>query len=261
MVSDKTVEHALKLIGECYEAALNPDLWTSNLENVVKLVSGVSATLVYEDFSNDDAGISVNWNLSEEFLENYNNYYHAIDRCTKAICKMPGQVRHIQEVMNCDDSLYSAEFEEDFVKPYDIQERIGFALPLGGERHCVLAVQSSKDKPLEQQQKQLLAWLAPHIARSFKIHSAFSCATSIQQALTRGIENLNFGVLLLDPSGKVMWLNELAESLLKKYPGLSIRNQFVYANSPDHNKRLHEMIHTSVQTALGQAICAGQGGA
>jgi hypothetical protein len=67
------------LIGDIYDAALDPDLWVGTLEKTCDFVVGIASALNSHDISQQTANFYFTWNDNPEYTKSYVERYAAIN--------------------------------------------------------------------------------------------------------------------------------------------------------------------------------------
>src|ERR1700751_5567231 len=82
-----------KLIGAAYDAAADPTLWDSFLEELAIGTGATSAGLLMHDYANSSYRLSSSWRVDPESLRLYGERYYALDVwARKALKRRPGYV-------------------------------------------------------------------------------------------------------------------------------------------------------------------------
>jgi len=136
-----------------------------------------------------------------------------------------------------------------------METSLGANLGLEGTRASVLALW----RPwclgaFDNRERQLLAVIAPHLQRAFKISARLAQADLLEASLAASLDQLTHGVVLLDAQGRVQFLNRLAENIVAARDGLSMRQGALIAARPDQAAELKVAIQRALGTQRGAAL-------
>jgi DNA-binding CsgD family transcriptional regulator len=109
--------------------------------------------------------------------------------------------------------------------------------------------------------KQLIALLAPHVRRALLTHWRLAEARLGGEAREAALDHLGHGVLLLDETGRAVYLNPLAEALLRRNDGLTLRDGRPRAQQGDDDQTLARLIRQALLGVGGGLNVARRAGA
>lgn len=165
--------------------------------------------------------VSGGWD--EVWLQSYFDYYGPLNPWMDLnLATRPGQIGVSDEAL-ARTELFKTEYYNDWLRP---QEDIvaGAAMTCHRSEKSFVALgaacrASHADEALPRL-VQLLNGLAPHIVRTINISSSLSSGTGVSVA---HLEMSRFAILFVHRSGRIGYRNHLAEELLRRRQGLSIR--------------------------------------
>ncbi|MES2918818.1 MAG: PAS domain-containing protein [Pseudomonadota bacterium] len=268
-MNNRLVEAESLLIGDIYDAALEPSIWPRVLANLTALSESNSAIITALDQLNPDYTLVFTHNIPEEPLRVYREAgldalemeFHggpmirAGMGSTVLSTEMYGtQADYIRE---------GGDFYRRCLKPSNIHYLAATLLDHGNFRWGALGIHRPEHwAPFTRDEAALLGRLSPHIRRSLQIHRQLSAVEQQNATLYRMLEGLNVGVLLLNQHGQVCHANPQAEQLLRQHSDtlrVTLR-EGLRASRPDQNMLLQRLIRAAIDTGRRTAGPDGNGG-
>ncbi|HRH79967.1 MAG TPA: helix-turn-helix transcriptional regulator [Thiobacillaceae bacterium] len=250
----------LDLVGDIYQAGLEPERWPSVLARL-SWAFAADLACIYTPFpARPEQTLYLTHNFTPEMEQAYSAYYHRLDEWTGAALR---QGRYIQgtvalgEEIVPQSELRRTEYYNDFLKVHDMEWMVTTALfdgrAEGPATHMSFTRRRSRDA-YGQDGKDLIALLAPHVRRALLTHWRISQARLDQSLHQSALGLLGYGVILLAEDGRVVYLNDLAESLLRAGDGLSLRADRLHALDPRDDDAVDALIrHAGI--GLGGGLC------
>ncbi|MBN7796662.1 helix-turn-helix transcriptional regulator [Parahaliea mediterranea] len=230
-----------RLVSAIYQGPLEPKPWLSFTELLRIHLDATAVALVLMPSSSDRIEISVRADAEDCGFDwvvlnrQYNEHYIDIDP-TNSTDIQPGEYR---DVSNYRDSLYYTEF----LQPLGIYHafRMSFAEP-GGMRCWISAARTEKNKPFDQDVRDLLGRIKPHLEQAMAIFSKLKLSENKAQLYQHMTSQLNIGLVLLNDRGVVIDCNDIAKQLLEDSGVVSLRSERLKASSASDNQVLQKSI-------------------
>ncbi len=109
----REMEHLSTLIGDIYDAALDPSLWSGGLEGAAKFVGGAAASLYSRDLAGTTANITYQHGLDPGYVQLYTQTY------VKRVPALGYFVADVEEPLSTADIIpYEAFVETRFYKEW-----------------------------------------------------------------------------------------------------------------------------------------------
>jgi DNA-binding CsgD family transcriptional regulator len=257
----RTEDQLLSVVAHIYETATDP-----------KLIAGL-ATFIGHQFDAESAIIylarkptphlelvellSTTSNFDTWALSSYAQHYHLQDEFfSRAMRKGALQACVGQE--HIDDNAFSrTEFCADFC------ERIGFFHVAGGLAevdNLVGGIGLHKPRragPFNEADRGKLQLLLPHLQRAWQIRQRLAVADRERGMALDLIEDLGIGVILVGIDGRLLFVNRIAERVVQRGQGLSLRNGRLHSPDQRWQPTLDRMIHGAVESSAGRGTNAG----
>jgi DNA-binding CsgD family transcriptional regulator len=255
------IEHTL--VGDIYDAALNPLLWPTIMKTVAEQCDARIANIVISDTLNPDYQIIHGLRATEAQL----NLLKATDRTNfevaKKLLKHGAQIGVATACHNLfpnRESFCQAMGDEyiSFLEKADVQYQMGSIIELTDFRYSIISVCRGKNsQPFPNELIEFIGRLTPHIRRSLQIFRQLSFVRHENTHLYAMLDELNTGVLLLDASGKPRYANATAEKHLIHHQSLDLTMRHGL-KSTHHNQwqRLQTLIDGAINTGAREQVNA-----
>lgn len=219
-----------KIIGQIYDASLNPELWTSVLANVAYYTQCKSAIFTAIDQLNPEYDFTYTHNIPEEALKAYQEEkIQIIDMRLHAPILLKAGIgepaiaywKHYIDMPDTDEYV----FYERCLKPTGIGSGNGILLENGKFRWAVFAVHRAIDAPeFNQQDLQNIKFLGDHLRRALQIHRQIATLKQETKQVYNLLDYLKIGVLILDHESRVIYANQKAKVVLESSSILALDN-------------------------------------
>lgn len=245
------------LIGEIYDAALDPLKWQLFIEHLAaEYCSG--AIMYQQDPLRTGARVFAGVNLDEAARAPYETYYSRIRPWREKLVYVPvGEVVPISRWI--DDATYTkTEYYNDCLAPLDLYYHMfSVLLRENGVNTTVVLVRSHRRGDFDAGEREFGERLVPHLQRAFEMNRHLHAAAVQRQAMLRGLEGLGVGIILAAGDGRVLFANGVAEGILARGDGLAARQGRLSAATPALTQELQRRVRAAADTGAGQGREAG----
>jgi DNA-binding CsgD family transcriptional regulator len=249
-----TTSDLLDLVGNIYQAGLEPERWTAVLRRMSQFFQADMACIYTPAPALPEHAIYLTHNFSDSSQAEYAAYYHQQDAWTLAAQKkkiyIQGTLTLGEQLISFAD-LHHTEFYNDFLKPNGMEWIVttalfdGLADPRAPATHMTFT-RHPDHATFGSEQTRLLEQLAPHVRRALLTYWHLTEAKQLSYTHQDALECLGYGLILLDDSGKVMHQTPLAERLTCQGHGLTLQNDRPRAPHPDDHDALNQLIHQAL---------------
>jgi DNA-binding CsgD family transcriptional regulator len=250
----------LDLLGDIYQAGLEPERWP---DVIARMSQSFEADLacIYTPFPvRPEQALYLTHNFTREMEQAYSAYYHRLDEWTQHALRLgryiQGAVALGEEIVP-QSELRRTEYYHDFLKPNDMEWMVTTALLDGRSEGPATHMSFTRHRGREAydgEGKRLIQLLAPHVRRALLTHWRLTEARLGAQAHDAALDHLGYGVLLLDESGRAVYLNPLAEALLRREDGLGLRDGRPRARRAEDDQALARLVHQA-GLGIGGGLC------
>lgn len=257
-----------RLIGDIYDAALEPHLWGPVVERIAHLTRADKANVLAFDRLNPDYFLYHSYGTSRDDRERYQGGgFAALDMAFAGEWLQqdgtPGGAvanhRHFDGIENYKRA--AGALYDDFFAPLGILYQCGGLLEKTEFRWAAVEVHRGPDGlPFEDDAIATVSRLIPHLRRALQIHRQLASASPDHAHLYQLLDGLTVGVLLLDSGGRVRYANGLAETLLRQHNGLQVGPRHdLRAGTPARQAELLGLLQGAIRTSQRAATEPGGG--
>jgi hypothetical protein len=205
------------LIGDIYDAALDPTLWTPVLANAAAFVGGISATLFTKDASTksggivyDDGGIDAHY--KQLYFERYikldpattGHYFATIDEPMATADLVPY------------DEFLQSRFYLEWARPQKLVDFVTSTLDKSATSAAFFGVfRHERDGIVDEATRRRMRQIAPHIRRAVLVGRAIDLKTAEAATLTETLDGISAGMFLVDANGRVVHANVAGHAILQ----------------------------------------------
>lgn len=246
-----------QLIGDLYEAALQPD----GFLEVFHRVSESLGANVFHMFSWDAARNAPQFSIYspraefDEIIARYDQYYGALDPRRGFVENAP-----LGEFVCCQDHLTDrdverSEFFQDFQIPSGFRYLMGIRFARPGSDNILLGLLRAHGRaPYSPEERATLTGMAGHLQRSINL---WRDARVLHRDATLGaelMEELGLSVFALDRHAHVVFVNRAAESMLRATTCLKLENGYLSATSAPQNDALKAALTRVAKTRKSESV-------
>ena len=249
----------LRLIELVYAAGAAPERWPLFLEALADATRSDLVGLVAHDFGSHDGGTSWAVRLDPEGARLYNDHYHQHDPWAGDLSKyVVGQVVLGQSV-NPPALVRRTSYYHEFARKYGCVSMLGVPLERSprGLPSFLSCNRGHRKDAFDAREASLMTLLAPHAVRAVAIQRRLGGAASAAQALEDALDRITTGLILLAPSGSVVFCNRAAGGIAARGDGLLIGPDGVSAVDPHAAKTLRGHIAGASATAVSEGFHSG----
>lgn len=241
----------LRLIDGVYCAAMDPTAWQTVAEDIADFCSG-RAFLFSQDITGPSANIAAAGRYDPSFLDSYERHYsrHRPWQAKLGTIKSTQVVTHgwFAEAVDYERSV----FYNEWLKPQDIYFLLGAGLHRRGKVSTFLAIgRSARVGNYEKRELRIIRAMLPHLRRAIDMHLHLFAANLERGALTRSLEGLRVGVMLVGIDGEVSFTNRIADDILRRGDGLTARRMHLEAATPALTRALRRLVFEAASTGAG----------
>ena len=245
-----------KLIGDIYDAALEPKLWPQVLSEIAEHWQCNYINLVAGDQLNPNTVIVHAHGTTEEQIRWYmENKLDVLDKqsamewlkrglpigTAAANHQLFGSIENYKQA--------AGRFYTDCLQKMGVLYQIGSILELTDFRYSIIGLNRGEQQPFSDDEVAIASRLMPHIRRAIQIHRQIIHVREQTKILYRMLDNMVAGVLLLDVNGRVCYANPSAEILLSQSGTLSASARYGLKAADDAQwAELNKLVQGAIKT-------------
>jgi DNA-binding CsgD family transcriptional regulator/PAS domain-containing protein len=252
-------QNLLQLIELIYDAATAPQLWPRFLEQVSATLGGGATLITLQHPGCGARAVGMTHGLDEAAGKAYSEHFCHIDPFHAAVSRMPERVAELGDAYVPRDELLKTEIFNDWYRPNGLipGSVAGVVGRRGGVPSVFGAYRVRGAREYSQEQLELVQALMPHLSRALQIHHRLGEHASTSAALLSALDQLAFGVILVNRQGRAVALNRAARELTRRADGVLISDGELRGGRPAETRLLQRLIHEASHTGAGEATQAG----
>jgi DNA-binding CsgD family transcriptional regulator len=246
------------LIGDIYDAALDPDRWEHVLENTCKFVDGMLGGLGSIDRLSNRVNISKHWGYDPKYLQSYLDYYSKIN----VLAIASAGIVKVGDVVTNDDLLPEHEWRasriyREWCAPYGVNDCITAVLEKTNVAEAAIGIlRRERDGPFDGEARRRMTLLFPHFRRALLIGKVIDLHKVEAAALADTLDGLAAAMFLVDANGRIVHTNAAGQAMLAEGSALRGSAGKLAAVDPQSDAALHEII---INAENGDAALGGKG--
>ena len=203
------------LVEALYAGTLDDDVWDRAIIGIADMVHASGALLMAFSPTTGAVLRGENHRLDPTVLRDYQRYWSYQDRRLDACLSVPPGCPVTERTLQMPDWLRSAILNE-FLLPSDVPHFMPAWLHKSATKAVTLSFQATrKHGPFEAQDVETYRQMLPHVTRALEIRDRLQRAQVRSDTLAGTLNNLSFGVLVLDSAGRLLETNGIAQQLLR----------------------------------------------
>jgi DNA-binding CsgD family transcriptional regulator/PAS domain-containing protein len=202
------------LVGEIYDAAVDPALRSATLEQVSSFVGGCAATILSRDAARLSIEIHQNYGTDSRFRQLYRDRYVELDPLLdRHLDLVVEQTIGVTDVMPHADFL-ATSFYREWVEPQGAVDLATVTLEKSDARTTILQVLRHRSRGIvDEAMRERMQLLAPHIQRSRIMGRHITARSHTVDDLADVLDGLSTAICLLDADGRVVHANAACRQL------------------------------------------------
>jgi hypothetical protein len=209
-------EHLSTLIGNIYDAALDPGLWVSVLERAAKFANASAASLYSRDISGKTANIAYQYGLDPQYVQLYMQTY------VERVPALDYFIASIEEPLSTADVIPYREFVEtrfykEWAMPQGLVDAVHTMLDKSITSGTAFVVfRHSRDGLVDDETRRRIRMIVPHVRRAALIGKVIEQKTAEADTLAATLDAISAGMLLVEATGHIVHANVAGLAILTK---------------------------------------------
>jgi DNA-binding CsgD family transcriptional regulator len=215
-------EQLSALIGDIYDAALDPTLWVGVLEKTARFVGGPAAGLFWKDAASKSGDASYGYGIEPYYRQLYFEKYIKLDPLT--IGQFFAEVEQpvaVGDIMPYDEFLETRAYQE-WGRPQGLVDTLNVALDktaTSAAMYCVF--RHERDGRVDDEMRRRMRLIIPHLRRAVLIGRVIDLKTAEAATFADTADGVGAGMFFVDPSARIVHANASAHAMLAQ--GLLLR--------------------------------------
>jgi DNA-binding CsgD family transcriptional regulator len=208
-------EELSALIGDIYDAALDPTLWPQVLPRSAQFVGGPAAALFSKDAARKSGDYAYDCGIDPYYRQLYFEKYIKLDPLT-----IGHFYAEVEEPVAVADIMSYAEFLEtraylEWGHPQGIVDVLNVALDktaTSAAMYCVF--RHERDGQVDDEMRRRMRLIVPHLRRAVLIGRVIELKTGEADALADTADGISAGMFLVDASARIVHANTSGHAML-----------------------------------------------
>ncbi len=244
------------LIGDVYDAALDPALWPHVLEGSASFVGGVASALFMKDSIRKTHNTIYSWGYDPDYTRMYIEEYGRFDPFAMAqlFCDIDNPISGA-DIMPHHEHRKSRFFKE-WVQPQHWIDAISATLERSATTYSGFSVIRHEDNGIvDDAARRRLTLIVPHVRRAVLIGKIIDLHKIETAALADTLDGLAAAIFLIDAAGRIVHANTAAHVMLAETAVLRSSSGKLIAVNANADRALHDIFMNaeSGDTAVGTA--------
>src|SRR5215831_17118592 len=209
-------EQLSSLIGDIYDAALDPTLWPGALASATRFVDGFSAALFFKDATRKSGNLYYDTGgIQPHYAQLYFNTYVKLDPSTTGhILAEIGEPVATVDIMPYDEFL-ETRFYREWARPQQLADFVTIVLEKSGRGAAVFGVyRHDRDGPADEAMRRRMRLIIPHMRRAALIGRVIDLKRIKAATLVDLLEGISAGMFLVNGSGRIVHANARGHAML-----------------------------------------------
>ena len=240
-----------RLVGQVYDAAVEPSRWPHVLESLSDFLEGAATKLTFQNVRTLHSEAN-SVRMAPEADVIYAQHYYKVNVFLQRIAKLPaGTLIPVWELLPRE--IYQrSEFYNDFARPNDMCHPIGVVLVNDPNARVVFTCGSAKAAgEFDTEHLDRLRCIGPHLVRAAGVSLRLSRSEFTKNANVEALDRVAQGVLIVATDGEVLFANRAAGSLLAEADGIKTEKSALRASASADTVQLRRLIAAAAERLEG----------
>src|SRR5947209_744279 len=203
------------LIGQVYDAALDPSLWHDAIQNAADFVGGTGAALFTKDAAAQQGSLSYGAGIDQYYAQLYFEKYVPLDPATRGhfLAEIDEPIA-VADLMAYDEFLES-RFYKEWVQPQGLVDFVSAVLDKSITSAALFGVfRHERNGLVDDETRHRMRLIVPHIRRSVLVGRMFDLKAAEVATFADALDGLSAGIYLVDAGGRLVHANAAGRVIL-----------------------------------------------
>ena len=237
-----------QIVGDIYDCVLDPPRWGDTLSRIASVMRSAGTSIVINDDFDLKGGRIFEHGADQKYLRLFFERHSTADLRPFVEQKRAVGIPTTLEALG-EEQPQARDFFRDFVQPLGFNDLIALQLLRSGKRVGWLSAARSGIQPrFAERERQLMSLLSPHLCQALALSDAIDLATVTANQIEQSVDALSAGVFLTDRSGRIVYMNPLAERQISTGNALRLINRRLTATDREADAALARALATTACT-------------
>jgi DNA-binding CsgD family transcriptional regulator len=236
-----------RLVGQVYDAAVEPGRWPQVLEILSDFLEGAATKLTFQNVRTSRSEAN-SVRMPPEADVTYAQYYYKTNVFLQRIAKLrAGTLIPVWNLLPR-EVYQRSEFYNDFCRPNDMCHPIGVVLANEPDVRVVFTCGSARVAgEFEPEHLDRLRRIGPHLVRAASVSLRLSRSEIARNANAEALDRVTQGVLIVAADGEILFANRAAEALLAEADGIRTEKSALRASRSADVAQFQRLIATAAE--------------
>ena len=245
-----------QLIGQIYDAALDPELWANVLPRIGEFVGGQGGGIVSKDAATRASTPHYHFGVDPDYVRIYSETHSKFDSLSTLPLFDLEQTVSIPELVPYHEFCQGRFFHE-WMSPQHWIDTASAVLEKSALSCSFLAILRTKESGLvDDKMRRRMSLVVPHVRRSVLIGREMDHKSAQASALADTLDGISAGVFLIGEEGQIVHANASGEALLNQRSVLRAAGGRLAAIAADASQELRRTLTTA---GSGDAVLGAKG--
>jgi len=235
-------EDLSELVGDIYDAALDPALWPAILADIGAYVGGSAATLFWKNATDKSGDFFYESGTDRHYAQLYFDKYIKLDPLTSAHV-----FAEIDQPISTADLIPFAEFHQtrfykEWVRPQGLVDFISCALDKSVASAAMIGVfRHERHGIVDDETRRRMGLVCPHVRRAVLVGKTIDLKTAEAGTFADTFDRLAAGMFLIDGAGRIVHANAAGHAMLAAGDILRVGTGCLVAIDADTDRHLRDV--------------------
>ena len=227
------------LIGDIYDAALEPSLWLKVLQDAARFVGGPASSVFSKAVVNKSGQVFHQYGLDPGCVQLYFEKYIKFDPSTNSqIFAGVGDIISTKDFINYEEFL-ETRFYIEWARPQFFVDSASAVLEKSATDVAMFTVfRHKRDGLVNDEMRRRMRLLTPHVRRAVLIGGLLDHKKSETAQLADTIDGLSAGMFLVDVSGRIVHANTAGHVMINRASVLRAQGGRLIFSDPEADRTL-----------------------
>ena len=238
------IERFSDVVQGIHHAALEPERWPDAMRSISDALGATISGLVMRDVASGTFPFgAIDPRSPAPALDSYRQHYGAVDVLAARMVSRPeGEVVSHEDLL-ASSRIRNSEVWNDFYVRWKFDRMIG-AYALNDDRYkaSLVVYRDAGPQTFSTDDYRTMALIVPHVTTALRCWLRLREADHRAAGMAAALDSLLTGIILLDRSRRVVWMNLHAHEILARRDGLALQNGQLVGASPSQTNALHSIL-------------------
>jgi DNA-binding CsgD family transcriptional regulator len=214
-MDDNDNEQLSALVGDIYDAALDPSLWPNALCKAAGFVGGPAAALFFKNATSKTGNVAYEYGTDPHYRKLYFEHYVKLDPATIGHCF--GQIEEpiaIGDLIAYDEFLQT-RFYREWARPQGLVDFVAAVLDKNESSAALFGVfRHERDGLVDEGTRRRMRLIVPHVRRAVLVAKLIDLKQAKAATLADTLDGLAAGLILVDANSHIVHANASGGGIL-----------------------------------------------